>query len=124
MSLPPRVLVVEDHPELAELLQEVVELQGIPVNIANDVTEALRLYRALRPRMTLIDLRLGEGSGIDLARAITREPPPHGLLVAMTGMRGDALEQEARAAGFERVLLKPFDISVLSALVDEVLARV
>lgn len=67
-----RILIVDDHPLFREALRELIHRQpGWRVcGKASDATEALRLVRETRPDLVIVDISLGETSGIDLIKNI------------------------------------------------------
>jgi CheY-like chemotaxis protein len=122
MGSVPRVLVVEDNTDLAELLSEALAFLGTEVAVAASADDGLKHYRTMRPHLALVDLRLAGTSGLELARAIRTEPSDRrALLVAVTGLRGAQVEQEATDAGFDQVMFKPFDLDRVQALLAEAL---
>ena len=61
-------LIVDDSSSFLAAARELLEREGISVvGVASNSSEALRLVRALEPDVTLIDIELGEESGLDLA---------------------------------------------------------
>jgi CheY-like chemotaxis protein len=105
----PLVLVIDDDRDTRELYRLVLDMAGYRAAEASDVEEAARITALLRPDIALCDWRLPDGDGLVLASRLRTLPGTRRLpLVAVTGttLRGDALTA-ARAAGFERVLLKP-----------------
>jgi PAS domain S-box-containing protein len=114
------VLYAEDDPVNAELVRQVLRLRpGITLRIADSGTRALALARERMPDLMLIDMNLGDMSGLQLARALLDDPAMR--RVRLAALSADALPQqiaEAMASGFERYLTKPVDFSELLRLVD------
>jgi DNA-binding NarL/FixJ family response regulator len=70
MSL--RVLIVDDSIHFLEAARELLEREGMAVvGTASTTAEALSLAKHLQPDVTLVDIDLGEESGLDLARQLT-----------------------------------------------------
>ena len=66
-----RVLVVDDHPDLAEAVRELLESQGVVVTgVAFNSAEALRVVVDQDPDVVLVDVDLGDESGFDLAERL------------------------------------------------------
>lgn len=115
------VLVVEDLPEASETLRAVPSILGCTVDIAADADAALAALARGRPDLVLCDIGLpGEMSGLDLARAIRRDPAHHGIrLVALTGY-GTAGDRSASSdAGFDAHLTKPIEMKRIAQLFAE-----
>src|SRR6266566_7789479 len=69
---PIRCLIVDDNPPFLDAARLLLERQGIAVvGVATTSAEALRLEEELRPDVVLVDIRLGDESGFDLARRLT-----------------------------------------------------
>jgi len=66
-----RCLIVDDNQQFLEAAQLLLEREGVTVvGVATTSTEALRLEEELRPDVVLVDIRLGDESGFDLARLL------------------------------------------------------
>ena len=102
-----RILSVEDHPLLREGIAAMINTQsdmllvGAPANGA----EAIEAFRALRPDVTLMDLRLPDLNGIEVMIAIRAEFPQARIIV-LTTYEGDVDVQRALRAGAHGYLLK------------------
>lgn len=107
-----RILVVEDEPELLNLLCDLLEFEGFKVSGAARPDLALSLVGAVSPDLFLIDLMLPGMSGIELAeqlRAVGYATTPMIAISASRLMCNLACE----AGIFERAIDKPFDLSTL-----------
>jgi DNA-binding NarL/FixJ family response regulator len=102
-----RILTVDDHELLRDGISAVVMNQPdmIIVGEAKNGREAIDIFPALRPDVTLMDLRLPDMSGIDAIAAIRTEFPQARILV-LTTYKGDAQARRALKAGAAGYLLK------------------
>ena len=66
-----QVLVVDDEPDIRELLELTLVRMGLGVMTAGTVEEAKELLKSERFDLCLTDMRLGDGDGIDLVRHIS-----------------------------------------------------
>jgi DNA-binding NarL/FixJ family response regulator len=102
-----RVLIVDDHPIMrvgvAAILAAQPDLQV--VGQAGTAAEAVRLFAAERPDLTLMDLRLPDKSGVEAIRAI-RAISPKARIVALTTYEGDEDIHQALEAGAQGYLIK------------------
>jgi len=102
-----RILSVEDHPLLREGIAAMINTQpdmllvGAPAN----GTEAIEAFRALRPDVTLMDLRLPDLNGIEVMIAIRAEFP-NARIIVLTTYEGDVDIQRALKAGAHGYMLK------------------
>ena len=129
MSRPPDadgaalVLIAEDEEPIAELLAYVVQDAGYTPLVAFHGRQALELARERWPALLIADLMMPYLSGADLIAALTAEAAasdrarPPAILVTGAGPR------QARAAGADVVLYKPFQVADLDALLRRFLAR-
>lgn len=102
-----RVLSVDDHPLLREGIAAMINSQDDMVMVAQGSTgrEAIQLFRAHQPDVTLMDLRMPDISGIDALSAILSEFP-EARVVMLTTFEGDVEIQRSLAAGARGYLLK------------------
>ncbi|MBP7149045.1 MAG: response regulator, partial [Acidobacteria bacterium] len=114
-----RILVVEDNPTLALMVQLRLEQAGHEVSVVHDGEAAVAECRRWRPEVVICDLRLpGRLDGLAVARALRADPACAGtFLVAVSGADLAEFESSARAAGFEECLRKPVDPERLLAVV-------
>jgi DNA-binding NarL/FixJ family response regulator len=104
---PIRVLSADDHALLREGIAAVINGQSDMIMVAQAATgrEAIQLYRAHRPDITLMDLRMPDISGIDALMAILAEYPDARILM-LTTFEGDVEIHRSLAAGARGYLLK------------------
>jgi DNA-binding NarL/FixJ family response regulator len=116
-----RVLCVEDHRIVREGLALIINQEADMkiVGSCATVDEAIELYRRLRPDVTLMDLRLGDASGVDAIKAIRKENPEARIIV-LTMYEGDEDIFRAHQAGATTYLLKDTLSSDLVRVVRQV----
>lgn len=120
---PIRILVADDNRDAADLLKEILEIQGHTVKIAHDGTGALELAKAFLPELALLDIGMPGMSGYELARAIRQVPQLRATrLVAITGWGAKEDRERTREAGFDCHLTKPVSFDALNGLVSEIRA--
>jgi CheY-like chemotaxis protein len=114
-----RVLVIEDNVDAAEMLSELLRLEGHTVDIAYDGVVGIRMARDLVPDIVLCDLGLPGASGYDVARELRRDDALRAtVLVALSGYAAKEDVDRARAAGFDQHLPKPVDLDRLRGVVE------
>jgi EAL domain-containing protein (putative c-di-GMP-specific phosphodiesterase class I)/ActR/RegA family two-component response regulator len=116
------LLIVDDDVSLAEGLASLLEMPGRRVVMCHDLESAQLVVAADVPDCALTDLRLSGPfgyEGLDFIRDARRQMPT-GEIIVMTGVLATGLEQEALRRGANVVLLKPFEIHQLEALLPVV----
>ncbi|MCG5051958.1 MAG: response regulator [Myxococcales bacterium] len=116
--MPRRILVVDDHVELAENIAEILDGEGYTTAVAESAEAALACVPAARFDALITDYRLPGLSGADLISTLMQQGRslPAVVMSAYTDPHTIAL---ARSAGARLVLPKPVDIeSLLTALRD------
>jgi len=105
---PRRVLVIEDNPDAAETLRDVLEIGRHHAEVAHNGREGIEKARAFRPEIILCDVGLPDMDGYAVAGAIRSDPTLAGtVLVALTGYALPEDRRRAVEAGFDRHLSKP-----------------
>jgi CheY-like chemotaxis protein len=115
-----RVLLVEDHSNLARMLSLSLQAFGYNVAIAPDVANAVELARHEPFDVLVSDLTLPDGSGLDLMRDLRSDG---GALkgIALSGYGDEEDVQRSLAAGFSEHLTKPLEADDLHAAIQRVL---
>ncbi len=112
-----RVLVIEDNPDSAETLCELLSLAGHEVEIAHDGPAGIEKALSSRPHIVVCDIGLPGMSGYDVARAMRAEPSLAAtLLVALTGYALPQDREQALRAGFDHHLSKPVSLDELQSV--------
>ena len=120
----PRILVVDDDPNLRTAIRRMLEPEGFEIEEASDGRDAMRSFRARPADLVLCDVFMPEKDGLDLLRELVREFSG-ARMVAMSGggFRGTLdLLPMAHALGASAVLYKPFERAELLAVVGQSLS--
>jgi len=118
-----KVLVVEDHCELRQLLVSHLQRAGFAVDAVATGGQALSAVRTHRYDLALLDLGLPDVDGMQVLRRIVDHPGLRLPCIALTAR--DALESRVAGlnAGADDYILKPFDMGELVARLRAVLRR-
>jgi CheY-like chemotaxis protein len=124
-TCPQRVFVVDDNRDSADSLVTAFGVLGHEAVAAYGGREALERIAQANPTLIVLDLSMPEMDGYTLARAI-RALPAFAVvpMVALSGFGSEADRIKSRDAGFDRHMLKPFDLSDLERMLELVAADV
>jgi CheY-like chemotaxis protein len=112
-----RVVVVDDHRDVALAVDYALRALGHEVIIARDAKEALEAVIAHRPDLVLIDIVMPVVDGWELARSIRAlELPRQPRLVAISGFTSGEDRERSMAAGFDEHVAKPIGMADLERL--------
>jgi DNA-binding NarL/FixJ family response regulator len=114
-----RVLIVDDEPDLRVLLRSMLSIdQRVEVTgEAGDGGEGLAMFEALRPDVLILDQRMPELTGLEVAERVLAGNPEQAIIL-MSAYLDDAIRAEAAAMGIRGVIGKPQNIDTI---VDEII---
>jgi signal transduction histidine kinase/CheY-like chemotaxis protein len=117
-----RVLIVDDNLDAAASLAMLLELSGHRTHLAHTGEAALAAAAEFQPHAMFLDIGLPDQNGYEVARRLRADPriAKSLLLVALTGWGAAEDKRQAQAAGFDRHLVKPVDMSRLSEVLGGV----
>lgn len=96
-----KLLVVEDEPMVAALLQEMLSHEGFEMRVAHSANDAVSITKEFDPDVAILDINLGRGAnGVDLAFILSRQHPGIALLLLTQ-------HPDLRTAGFDEKDLPP-----------------
>lgn len=113
------ILIVEDNALNRRLMNDVLQAEGHRTIEAADAAEGLARARESHPDLILMDVRLPDGSGLDLAATIKAERPVP--IVVVTALALDDELEAIRASGCDGHIEKPFSTRILLETVDSLL---
>jgi DNA-binding response OmpR family regulator len=115
----PRVLIVEDDKRMAQSIQRALKRKGFETMISLDGFMAGVVASTFKPVVMTLDLKMPSLGGLDILKAIRKNPELAGIKVlVVSAMPQEELDQ-ARAAGADDVLEKPFANNDLVAKVAQ-----
>jgi diguanylate cyclase (GGDEF)-like protein len=118
------LLVVDDDPFIARLLEIELRAAGYDVRVAADGALALEAARERRPDLVLADVMMPNMDGFELTRRLRQDPSTATVSVIMLTARGLSADKlEGFAIGADDYIVKPFDTPELLARIRGVLRR-
>ena len=117
-----QVLVVDDEPDIRDLITFILQDYGVQVTAVSSAPEALEALSELVPDVLISDIGMPKTDGYMLMREVRSRSPQQGgnvPAIALTAYAGEMNQQQALAAGFQMHISKPVDPDVLlKAIVD------
>jgi len=115
-----RILVVDDNPHNLRIARMLLESEQMSIETADTGAEALRLARRHDYDLFLLDLRLPEMDGYQVARGIRQiAAHRHTPIIALTASEPDSATGKCLAAGMNALVPKPLDLDVLMPVIDQ-----
>jgi CheY-like chemotaxis protein len=109
-----RILLVEDHEDTRDVLSQLLQRFGYEVDSVGTYESAREALNHSQFQVLLSDLGLPDGDGCDLVQEAKRRQDLKA--VALTAHVADYNSQQAKAAGFDHYLTKPFDVQELRSV--------
>jgi len=119
-----RLLVVDDDPFIARLLEIELSAAGFRVRVASDGAQALESVREDPPDLVITDVMMPHVDGFELTRQLRQDPRTAQISIIILTARGLSADKlEGFAIGADDYIVKPFDTPELLARVRGVLRR-
>jgi PAS domain S-box-containing protein len=114
-----RILVADDNADSAATLAVMLEVLGNEVRVAHDGQQAVEIAATFRPDAILLDIGMPRLNGYDACEKIRGYPwGADAFIVALTGWGQDEDKSRARAAGFDRHLVKPVEPATIEKMIQ------
>ena len=120
----PQILVVEDDPDIADLIRHYLEKSGHAVQLLGSGAAVLPKVRGERPDLIVLDLMLPGLDGLMVCQALRSDPLTAAIPIIMVTARGDEADRIAGLElGADDYVTKPFSAKELAARVSALLRR-
>ncbi|QEP43696.1 sigma-54-dependent Fis family transcriptional regulator [Ectothiorhodospiraceae bacterium BW-2] len=120
MSFRPTALIVDDEPDILELLALTLSRMGVESRAAASLEQAFRMLQQQPFHLCLTDMRLPDGDGLELVRYISSELPQLPVAVITAHGNMDCAIEALKAGAFDFVN-KPVELKTLKALIESAL---
>jgi CheY-like chemotaxis protein len=119
-----RILLADDSPQALRLGEQILAGNGLEVVSVTDGATAMRRLEDVKPDLFIVDIYLPTKSGFDLARYMKADAAYRDIPVIFAVGPADIFEeQDARNAGADAIVHKPFEASSLLGSVQDLLAK-
>lgn len=111
-----KILVVDDEAEICEITRSFLRKKNYCTLGATRADEAIKIIRQEHPHLVLLDVRLGNESGMDVLRQI-KEIDNNIKVIMVTALDDEESIDEAKSLGADDYIAKPFTASYLNELI-------
>ncbi len=119
-----QILIVEDEPEIAKLIQLTLEREGFSCHCCRDGLAALQAFQKQQPDVIILDLMLPGLDGLEVCARIRQKPGTKDPFILMLTARGEEIDRViGLSTGADDYLVKPFSPTELVARVRALLRR-
>jgi two-component system CheB/CheR fusion protein len=115
-----RILIVDDHEDIATSFALLLETMGHLVNTVFDGAAALTAAREFHPQIVFLDIGMPDIDGFEVARRLRNEHRQNLQLIALTGYGQEKVIQKIKDTGFDHHLIKPASYEVVAALLASI----
>jgi DNA-binding response OmpR family regulator len=123
-TMPLTVLVVDDEPDLVELIAYNLQQQGHTVLTANNGTDAIELAKSRQPDLIVLDVMMPELNGVEVARRLRSQTETATVpIIMLTAKTEESHEIEGLGAGADDYITKPFSMQILLARINAMARR-
>ena len=112
-----RIIIIDDDVDFTDSLRELLESRALDVITANNIFSAKKFIDELKPRVALIDIRLDDGSGVDLLQIIVEKYPDTVCIMLTAYATMDTAIKSLRLGAYD-YLRKPIGPNDLFAILD------
>ena len=119
-----RILVLDDEPDVTELLEYKLEHEGYRVEVLNDSLEFIAKVREFEPDLMILDIMMPELNGLQLCRIARSDPSMKDIPIIFLSARGEAEDRiKGLETGADDYLSKPFNARELQLRINNMLHR-
>ncbi len=118
------ILIVEDEPEIARLIQHALEAEGFSCRHCRDGVNALQVFREQQPDLIVLDLMIPGLDGLEVCARIRQKPGTKDPYILMLTAKGEEIDRViGLSTGADDYMVKPFSPRELVARVRALLRR-
>lgn len=119
-----KILIVDDEPDITEILQYNLEKEGFSVNTVNDSLQAIEVARNFHPDLMILDIMMPNLDGIELCRQIRKEKElSETFIIFLTARTEEYSEIAAFETGADDFLIKPIRPRAIISRINSLLKR-
>jgi two-component system OmpR family response regulator len=118
------ILIVEDEPEIAQLIQLALEKEGFSCRVSRDGIHALQMFQEQPPDLIILDLMIPSLDGLEVCARVRQKPGAKDPYILMLTAKGEEIDRViGLSTGADDYMVKPFSPRELVARVRALLRR-
>jgi len=115
----PKLLVVDDNEDNANIIRDHLEARGYPITVAYSGDEAMAQFESVKPSLVLLDVMMPGMDGWQVCREMKASPMGRDIRVIMVTALQDWMDKrQALETGADDYVEKPFELAKLAAVVE------
>jgi len=119
-----KILIIDDDPQLCQLLTDILESHGFTSHVANNTDEAFKKLYAVKPDLILLDVWLPTIGGLEFCRQLRNDDQTHHIPIIMLTIQDKEMDKvTGLEMGADDFITKPFSQRELLARIQALLRR-
>lgn len=119
-----RILIVDDEPDVTELLKYKLEQDGHICQVVNNPLSFISVAREFNPNLIILDIMMPELNGLQLCKMVRSDPSMNTIPIMFLSARGEAEDRiKGLESGGDDYMAKPFNTKELLLRVGNILSR-
>jgi two-component system phosphate regulon response regulator PhoB len=119
-----RIIIVDDEPDVTELVSYQLRAKGYAVEVLNNPTQSIARIRSFQPDLVILDVMMPEITGIQICRMLRADPKTKTLPVVFLTARAEEADRVlGLEVGGDDYICKPFSVKELALRVQGLLRR-
>lgn len=107
-----KILVVDDEPDISELMKAYLENAGYTVITSGTALDAINIVELEKPKVVLLDIVMRDMDGLECLKKIKKNSPET-IVIMISGLQDEDIAKEAIRCGAYDYITKPFDFDYL-----------
>ena len=118
----PAVLIIDDEKDLCFLLGNLLRERNYAVTITNNLRDGIEKLKEVNPSILFLDIRLPDGSGLDVIRDIKKQNPRIKIIL-MSAYDGVNERKQAIESGADLFIAKPLNSDLISRTLQNIQSK-
>lgn len=122
MEVEKQILIVDDNKEICDVFKEWMEDEDFSADVSYSGNSAIKLLKKINYKVLITDVKMQDGSGIDILKYLQTVEEKPDLIIIMTGY-SDFNEEEFKKMGATHFFKKPVDLETVTSMIETQLSK-